>query len=94
RGTLYIADTLVNENPDTETLIDIAKLASKSVKFFNEKPVIGMISHSNFGSSQSDGALKVALSSCGHVRNVCVCRVPRPYRSQVWSADSRQCSSG
>jgi malate dehydrogenase (oxaloacetate-decarboxylating)(NADP+) len=59
RGTLYIADTLVNENPDTETLIDIAKLASKSVKFFNEKPVIGMISHSNFGSSQSDGALKV-----------------------------------
>ena len=59
RGTLYIADTLVNENPDTETLIDIAKLASKSVKFFNEKPVVGMISHSNFGSSQSDGALKV-----------------------------------
>ena len=59
RGILYIADTLVNENPDTETLIDIAKLASKSVKFFNEKPVVGMISHSNFGSSQSDGALKV-----------------------------------
>lgn len=59
RGTLYIADTLVNENPDTETLIDIAKLASKSVRFFNEKPVVGMISHSNFGSSQSEGALKV-----------------------------------
>ena len=59
RGTLYIADTLVNENPDTDTLIDIAKLASKSVKFFNEKPVIGMISHSNFGSNQSDGAQKV-----------------------------------
>ena len=59
RGTLYIADTLVNENPDTETLIDIAKLASKSVKFFNENPVVAMVSHSNFGSSQSDGALKV-----------------------------------
>ena len=59
RGTLYIADTLVNENPDTEALVDIAKLASKSVKFFNEKPVVGMVSHSNFGSSQSNGALKV-----------------------------------
>ena len=59
KGTLYIADTLVNENPDTETLFDIAKLAAKSVKFFNEKPVVAMISHSNFGSSQSDGALKV-----------------------------------
>ena len=59
KGTLYIADTLVNENPDTETLFDIAKLASKSVKFFNEKPVVALISHSNFGSSQSDGAQKV-----------------------------------
>ncbi len=59
RGTIYIADTLVNENPDTDTLVDIAKLASKAVRFFNEKPVIAMISHSNFGSSQSDGALKV-----------------------------------
>ena len=59
KGTLYIADTLVNENPDTETLVDIAKLASKSVKFFNEKPVVAMVSHSNYGSSQSDGAKKV-----------------------------------
>lgn len=59
KGTLYIADTLVNENPDAETLVDIAKLASKSVKFFNEKPVVAMVSHSNYGSSQSDGAKKV-----------------------------------
>ena len=59
KGPYYIADTLVNENPDTNTLVDIAKLASTAVRFFNEKPVIGMISHSNFGSSQSDGAKKV-----------------------------------
>ena len=59
KGTLYIADTLVNENPDTDTLVDIAKLAATSVRFFNEKPVVSMVSHSNFGSSQSDGALKV-----------------------------------
>ena len=59
KGTLYIADTMVNENPDADTLTDIAELASTAVRFFNEKPVISMISHSNFGSSQSDGALKV-----------------------------------
>ena len=59
KGTLYLADTLVNENPDTDTLVDIAKLAATSVRFFNEKPVVGMMSHSNFGSSQSDGAKKV-----------------------------------
>ena len=59
KGTYYIADTLVNENPDTDTLVDIAKLASTAVRFFNEKPVIGMMSHSNFGSSTSSGAKKV-----------------------------------
>ena len=59
KGTFYIADTLVNENPDTETLVDIAKLAATAVRFFNEKPVIAMVSHSNFGSNQSDGAKKV-----------------------------------
>ena len=59
KGTLYVADTMVNENPDTDTLVDIAKLAETTVRFFNEKPVIAMISHSNFGSSQTEGAQKV-----------------------------------
>ena len=59
KGTYYIADTLVNENPDSDTLVDIAKLAATAVRFFNEKPVIGMMSHSNFGSSTSAGAKKV-----------------------------------
>jgi malate dehydrogenase (oxaloacetate-decarboxylating)(NADP+) len=59
KGTFYIAATLVNENPNQETLVDIAKLASTAVRFFNEKPVIAMVSHSNFGSNTSDGAKKV-----------------------------------
>ena len=59
KGTLYVGDTLVNENPDTDTLVDIAKLSATAVRFFNEKPVISMISHSNFGSSHSEGAGKV-----------------------------------
>ena len=62
KGTFYVADTMVNEDPDADTLVDIAKLASTAVRFFNEKPVIGMISHSNFGSSQSAGAKKVKLA--------------------------------
>ena len=53
------AALLKDPDKSNATLIDIAKLASKSVKFFNENPVIAMVSHSNFGSSQSDGALKV-----------------------------------
>ena len=59
KGTYYIADTMINENPDTDALVDLAKLAATAVRFFNEKPVIGMVSHSNFGSSTSSGAKKV-----------------------------------
>ena len=59
RGTLYIADTLVNQNPDTDTLVDIARLAESTVRFFNETPVMALISHSNFGSDQSSGAQKM-----------------------------------
>ena len=59
KGTFYIADTLVNANPDTDTLVDIAKLSATAVRFFNVKPNIAMISHSNFGSDTSQGSKKV-----------------------------------
>ena len=59
RGTLFVADTLINNDPDTDKLVDIAKLASTAVRFFNEQPRIALISHSNFGSDQSEGSRKV-----------------------------------
>ncbi len=30
KGTYFLADTLINRHPDTETLIDIAKLSDKN----------------------------------------------------------------
>ena len=59
RGPLFIADTLINQNPTTDVLVDLAKLSSTAVRFFNEKPVIAMISHSNFGSDNTEGTQKV-----------------------------------
>ena len=59
RGTLFVADTLINNDPDTDKIVDIAKLASTAVRFFNEQPRIALISHSNFGSDQSAGSKKV-----------------------------------
>ncbi len=53
RGTYFVADTLINRHPDTETLIDIARLAEKTVNFFNHTPVMAMLSYSNFGSDSS-----------------------------------------
>jgi malate dehydrogenase (oxaloacetate-decarboxylating)(NADP+) len=59
KGTFFIADTLINRHPDTDTLIDIAKLSAKAVRFFNQEPVIAMLSYSNFGSDQEGSPAKV-----------------------------------
>ncbi len=59
KGTYFIADTLINRHPSTETLIDIAKLAEQTVRFFNQKPVVAMLSYSNFGSDQQGSPAKV-----------------------------------
>ena len=59
KGTYFIADTLINRHPDTDTLIDIAKLSAKAVRFFNQEPVMAMLSYSNFGSDQEGSPAKV-----------------------------------
>ncbi len=59
KGTYFIADTLINHHPDTETLIDIAKLSAKAVRFFNQEPVMAMLAYSNFGSDQEGSPAKV-----------------------------------
>ena len=58
-GTFFIADTLINRHPDTDTLIDIAKLSAKAVRFFNQEPVMAMLSYSNFGSDSEGSPAKV-----------------------------------
>ena len=50
KGIFFIADTLINRDPDEETLYDLAKLSASTVRFFNRTPTIAMLSYSNFGS--------------------------------------------
>lgn len=50
KGTYFLCDTLINRHPDTETLIDVARLAQYTVQFFAQEPKIAMLSYSNFGS--------------------------------------------
>ena len=59
KGTYFLADTLINRHPDTSTLIDIAKLSDKTVRFFNHTPVISMLSYSNFGADTAGSPVKV-----------------------------------
>lgn len=55
KGTFFIADTLINRWPNTDALVDIAKLTHNAVKFFNTDPVMAMLSFSNFG-AEKDGS--------------------------------------
>ncbi|MDD2284167.1 MAG: NADP-dependent malic enzyme [Paludibacter sp.] len=59
KGIFFLADTLFNRHPSTETLIDITKLTYNTVKFFNHEPVMAMLSYSNFGSVQSGSPASV-----------------------------------
>lgn len=59
KGMLFLADTLFNRHPDTEALIDIARLANATVKFFNYDPVIAMLSYSNFGADKEGSPASV-----------------------------------
>ncbi|MDR0988705.1 MAG: NADP-dependent malic enzyme [Prevotellaceae bacterium] len=59
KGTYFLADTLINRHPSAETLIDIAKLADHTVRFFNHTPVMAMLSYSNFGADAQGSPLKV-----------------------------------
>lgn len=52
KGTLFLADTLFNRHPSPDALIDIARLANDTVKFFAHDPVISMLSYSNFGNDK------------------------------------------
>ncbi len=54
-GTYYLADTGVNTSCDSDTLVDISRLADRAVRFFANKPVAAMVSYSNFGSDLSSG---------------------------------------
>lgn len=61
-GPLFLADTTINIDPTVEELADITYLAAKEVEKYNVKPVIAMLSYSNFGSSQTEEARKIRKS--------------------------------
>ncbi len=59
RGVYFLADTLFNRHPSTQTVIDVAKLTNEVVQFFAEKPVMALLSYSNFGSDKHGSPAKM-----------------------------------
>ncbi len=59
KGPFFFADTTVNMNPTTETLVEIAVQTAEAVRAFNIEPRIAMLSYSNFGSVEGNIPIKV-----------------------------------
>ncbi len=62
KGPFFFADTSVNPDPSTDDLVDITLLTANSVRGFGVDPVIAMLSHSNFGSSEVESPSRVAAA--------------------------------
>jgi malate dehydrogenase (oxaloacetate-decarboxylating)(NADP+) len=56
---LALVDTHVNENPNAEQLAEITILAADEMSRFGLHPRAALLSHSNFGSSNSESAQKM-----------------------------------
>ncbi len=58
--TIFICDTYVNNNYTAEEIAEITLLAAEEVQRFGLTPNIALLSHSNFGSSRDESAVKMS----------------------------------
>jgi malate dehydrogenase (oxaloacetate-decarboxylating)(NADP+) len=59
KSNLFICDPYVNYDPSAEEIADITVLAAEEVKRFGMPPKIALLSHSNFGSYDTESAIKM-----------------------------------
>ncbi len=59
KGPFFFADTTVNIQPSAQTLADTTILTARAVERLNIKPVIAMLSFSNFGSTRDGSPQRV-----------------------------------
>jgi malate dehydrogenase (oxaloacetate-decarboxylating)(NADP+) len=59
KGTYFICDTAVNQDPSAGQLSDMTIRAAEAVRHFGIEPKVALLSHSNFGSSDAPSAKKM-----------------------------------
>jgi malate dehydrogenase (oxaloacetate-decarboxylating)(NADP+) len=57
--TLFICDTYVNPNPTAEQIAEMTMQAAEAVKNFGLTPKVALLSHSSFGSEDTESAAKM-----------------------------------
>tara|TARA_R110002124_G_scaffold64985_2_gene177958 strand:+ start:777877 stop:780195 length:2319 start_codon:yes stop_codon:yes gene_type:complete len=60
KSTIFITDTHVNVCPSVEEIVENTMLAAEEVRRFGIVPRVAMITHSNFGSRDSESGKKMA----------------------------------
>jgi malate dehydrogenase (oxaloacetate-decarboxylating)(NADP+) len=58
-GVLFFCDTHVNVDPSSEEIAEMTLLAAETVAHFGIAPKVALLSHSNFGASNSPSARKM-----------------------------------
>jgi malate dehydrogenase (oxaloacetate-decarboxylating)(NADP+) len=56
---VFCADTTVNQDPDADVLVEVAKQTAKLAERFNVDPRVAMLSYSDFGSVQNESTATV-----------------------------------
>ncbi|MCK5284284.1 MAG: NADP-dependent malic enzyme [Alphaproteobacteria bacterium] len=58
-GTYFFCDTQINSNPSIEQISEMTLMAAKEVEKFGISPKVALLSHSNYGTGDSDSANKM-----------------------------------
>ncbi|MGB8183294.1 MAG: NADP-dependent malic enzyme [Stellaceae bacterium] len=59
KGTFFLCDTYVVDDPTAEQVAEMTVRAAEAVRYFGVEPKIALLSHSNFGGSDTPGARKM-----------------------------------
>ena len=86
KGAFFLADTEVTPNPNAEEIAEMAVQAAAHVRRFGIEPKIALLSHSNFGSYDSESAEKCGLRPSGSPL-----RIPNSRSTARCTATRRSC---
>jgi len=59
RRTVFLCDTYVNEDPGPREIVEMTLLGAEAVRRFGLTPKVALVSHSSFGSSDAQSAMKM-----------------------------------
>jgi malate dehydrogenase (oxaloacetate-decarboxylating)(NADP+) len=57
--TIFICDAHVTKNPSADEIVEMTLLAAAEIRSFGIEPRVALVSHSNFGASEDESAIKL-----------------------------------